>query len=392
MRILVISPPLVIKNYRARWYALANEMEEIHHVRALVPTRRIGKGYGKATYVETEQEVVGRFELKCVEVTSDINTCYRIKNLRGEISDFSPDLIFCVHHETTVQLLQTIIWRKLFFRKVRLVYFSMTAFERVPKMRHYGPKEWLKKLYFWGKWWLIRHGTDAALCHYDRIEKQMRAEGYRKAILQQTQYGVDPEQFKPDPAAGAMLRDKLGFGSAPIIGFCGRFVPEKGLPELLSALEQVESDWQLLLVGDGDLRDYVEKWVAKHGHYSRVRQVGFIPHTEVHAYFQVMDIFYLGSRETEKYIDTFPLVVAQAMMVGLPVIGSISGAIPYQLGGLGRLFPEGDSRVLKEHLLDLMKDGGLRQIEGRRLRERSLGEFSVFKMNEIFIKFLKQLT
>jgi glycosyltransferase involved in cell wall biosynthesis len=102
-----------------------------------------------------------------------------------------------------------------------------------------------------------------------------------------------------------------------------------------------------------------------------------------------MDIFVLGSKETPTYIDTFPLVVAQAMTMGLPVVGSISGAIPYQLGGKGLLFPEGDAECLQQHLEHLIQESDARQLMGAALRERALEHFCIDAMNERFIEFVE---
>lgn len=388
MRILVISPPLVLENYRARWRRLANNWNVPVHVCALVPEKRIASGYGEEFFVETAEETDGHFQLKCVKTSSIKNGKYLIKGLRKVIAEFCPDLIFCVHHEGIRQLLQTIIIRKLFFRKTKLIYFSMTAFPRVRKMSNFSLREILKWAYQWANWWMIRHGTDGALCHYDRIETQMRLEGYRKPILQQTQYGVDPEQFKPDAITGAAIRERYRIRGC-VIGFCGRFVPAKGLLEIMEAFEKLEGDCSLLLVGDGELRAEIETWIDEKGFHDRVRITGYVPHTEVQEYFQAMDVFVLGSKETPTYIDTFPLVVAQAMTVGIPVIGSISGAIPYQLNGEGLLFPDGDSGTLRQCLQTLLDEPEIRGKMGKALQERALAHFCVDAMNERFVEFLK---
>lgn len=385
-KLIVISPPLILKNLRSRYKRLAkiNKIETT----ALVPSKRRAEGYGEAFYISTVPEKDGKFELKSVATTSEAYHRYWIRGFKKMLRQIQPDLIFCVHHEGILQLWQCIIWRKLFFRNVKLVYFSMTAFPRVPKMKRLTPKEFLKQIYFRLNWWLIRHGTDGCLCHYDRIENQMRLEGYKKPILQQTQYGVDPEQFKPDADNRQRVREHYGLKGC-VIGICGRFVPEKGFRELMSAFEQLKGECSLLLVGDGELRPEIEAWIEKNHYQDRVKISGYVPHTEVQGHFQAMDIFVLGSKETPTYIDTFPLVVAQAMTMGLPVVGSISGAIPYQLGDKGLLFQEGDAEMLREHLQFLIDHPEKRVTMGRELHQRALENFCVDAMNEEFLEFLE---
>jgi glycosyltransferase involved in cell wall biosynthesis len=387
-RIIVIAPPLLLPSYRARWLRLANNSPQKPEVLCFIPQKRDAPEYKLNLKAESDCVIDGKFKLRVVEVTSNDYHDYLIKNFRSLIEGFKPNLIFCVHHEGIRQLIQCIIIRKLFFRKTRLIYFSMTAFPRLPKMKGVTVKELLKRAYFYLNWWLIRHGTDAALCHYDRIEKQMREEGYKKPILQQTQYGVNPEQFCMINEAREQLRLKIGLNGV-VVGFCGRFTPEKGLYELMAAFERQKGDCSLLLIGDGPMLEEIESWIEKNDFQERVHLPGYVPHDEVQAYFRVMDIFVLGSKETPTYIDTFPLVVAQAMTMGLPVVGSISGAIPYQLGGKGLLFPEGDAECLQQHLEHLIQESDARQLMGAALRERALEHFCIDAMNERFIEFVE---
>ena len=387
-KILVISPPLRIESYRTRWKRLANGSTHDIRVLGLTPSQRKSSGYGKVVLVSGKEEEDGNFKLITLEATSPVNSFYTFKGFNAAVKRFNPDLIFCVHHEGIRQLLQTIICRRLFFRRTKLIYFSMKAHPRVPKMKSKSLKEFAKRTFFRLNWWFVRCGTDAALCHYDRIEEQMRSEGYTKPVLQQTQYGVDPEQFCPDKATRERMRVKIGL-SGCVIGFCGRFVASKGLPEIMAAFEQLEGNCSLLLVGDGDLREEAEAWIQQQRLAERVTITGFIPHTEVQDYFQAMDVFVLGSRETPRYIDTFPLVVAQAMTMGIPVVGSVSGAIPYQLGGKGLLFPEGDADALRDQLQGLVDDPTRREDVGAALRERALANFCVDVMNARVMDFVR---
>ena len=72
--------------------------------------------------------------------------------------------------------------------------------------------------------------------------------------------GVDTDAFRPDSAARAAIHQRLGWDSKPIpvIGYAGRFVPEKGLLFLMSILEKLRTPWRALFVGDGALKDAPE--------------------------------------------------------------------------------------------------------------------------------------
>ena len=73
--------------------------------------------------------------------------------------------------------------------------------------------------------------------------------------------GVDAQRFSPDDALGARLRVELKIpAGAPVIGFVGRLVRDKGIPELVEAYSQLTStDVHLVLAGPYEPRDPVDE-------------------------------------------------------------------------------------------------------------------------------------
>jgi glycosyltransferase involved in cell wall biosynthesis len=241
-------------------------------------------------------------------------------------------------------------------------------------------------------WWHVRIGTDGALVHVPLIADRMAADGYTKPTLIQTQIGVDPDVFYPDKTQGAAVRQELGL-SGTVVGYAGRIIENKGIPQLLQALEGLSGAWSLLLVGDGPFRNEVERWASKKGWCDRVRITGQVGVNEVARFMRAMDIFAFGSlvKPEQNYWDMFPLVVAQAMATGLPVVGSDGGGVPYQLGGKGLLFPPGDAKTLRARLEYLMSNIHLRWEIGNDLFQRAQSEFCIPAMNKTFVSFVNQL-
>src|SRR5262249_49875243 len=60
--------------------------------------------------------------------------------------------------------------------------------------------------------------------------------------------GVDVERFRPDPEAGRAVRRTLGWddGGPPVVGYLGRFVPEKGIDLLTRVLDRLPCLWRAL--------------------------------------------------------------------------------------------------------------------------------------------------
>jgi len=388
MKLLVISHALIQKPAQKRWQALAEKYPDVQ-VRLLVPRHWVSTWFIKNVEFKGEPVREIRFEVVPIKTTNNRNWGrYLIRGLAGQFREYRPDVIFCIHEEQILQLQQTILYRKLFAPKAKLIYFSMNAFDRVLRPKNLHPKEVMKflmTLFFWSR---IKKGTDGALCHFPPIKDQMRKEGYKHPILLQTQIGVDNEVFQPDTRDRAAMREKLGLQGF-VIGFTGRLIVEKGVLDLLKACENAPDDWELLFVGEGPCKTVIEEW-AKNNHFeNRVYMTGYVPVNEVVRYMRAMDVFVLGSRTTHIWIDTFPLVVAQAMASAVPVVVSSSGALPYQVGeNEGLVFNEGDSVGLRKQLEKLYQEPDFRLQEAKRLYSRAQHMFCIDAMNSHFHRFI----
>lgn len=364
---------------RARWYRMAKAYPDMR-IRLLIPERWIVHGYGKKLVFTCEPEDHGNLDIRTVRLTSKTQSSfYLVRHFAREIKEFAPDVIFPVHENW--QLGQAVLWRRRYAPKARLLFFTMNVWPRTTNLAmERRPQRMVFKFINYFLWRLAREGTDGAMCHYPGIEQQIRKDGYKKPILVQTQVGVDEEVFRPDDAARSRVRAKLGL-SGFVVGFAGRITEEKGILDIAAAIPGLPPDVRLLVVGDGPVRGRLLEMAMAAGWSERLHITGFVPQSEVHTFMQAMDCFVLGSRTTASWIDTFPLVVAQAMATGLPVVGSNSGAIPFQLGGKGLLFEEGDAGTISRHLAILYRDSNLRERMAGELLERARSEFCIGGMN-----------
>jgi glycosyltransferase involved in cell wall biosynthesis len=338
---------------------------------------------------EGKDEEKERFQVRTARTTSESNfSFYFFRGLRRQLHEFDADVIFPTHE--SIQTIQMVLWRWLFTRGSRLVFFTMSVHPRVPPLASFHPRRvagyWLRRV----SWWLLCHGTDAAMCHYPAIRDQMQREGYSRPILIQTQIGVDEDLFHPDNQERAIMRAKLGLKGF-VVGFVGRIVWEKGILDIGEAIGRLPEEVHLLTVGDGDDKGRLLDLAAKGGWAKRLHLVGYLSSAEVAAHMRAMDCLVLGSRTTEGWVDTFPNVVAQAMSTGLPVVASNSGAIPFMLGDRGLLFQEGSVNEIVDHLMSLRADESLRSRMGQSLRERAISEFCVGGINERLMEFLRSL-
>jgi glycosyltransferase involved in cell wall biosynthesis len=153
--------------------------------------------------------------------------------------------------------------------------------------------------------------------------------------------GVDVERFKPDPQSRRAVRDKLGWrDDTPVIGFLGRFVPEKGLDTLMRALERAAQPWRALIVGGGPLLQ--ELTAFSRAHPDRVRVLTGVAHDDVPAHLNAMDLLCAPSETTSRWREQFGRMLIEAMACGVPVVASRSGEIPHVVSDAGVLVDERD--------------------------------------------------
>ena len=385
MRILVLSHALINPIAQARWRKMANVGK--NHIQLVVPKRWVVLWFGKKNINNISDEQGDLFSIKTAKTTSDWNfSFYFFRGLRKVISDFKPDVIYPTHESN--QTIQMVLLHRFFFRRSKLLFFTMSQHVRTAPPLSFHPRHLIGFCWRRLAWWLLCNGTNGAICHYPAIKDQLRKEGYKKPILIQTQIGVDETIFKPDANERINIRSKLGLNGF-IVGFVGRVISDKGIWDIADAISQISYDVGLLIVGDGPDLDKLCDIATEGGWRERLHLQGEVPLIEVANIMQAMDCLFLGSRDTDGWVDTFPNVVAQAMSVGIPVIGSQSGAIPFLLGGRGLLYKQGDIDEILSHINNLYIDESLGIKIGSSLRERALSEFCTESINDKFIDFLR---
>jgi glycosyltransferase involved in cell wall biosynthesis len=188
--------------------------------------------------------------------------------------------------------------------------------------------------------------------------------------------GVDTEVFQPDPAAGAEVRRRLGWSASgpPVLGYLGRFIPEKGLGLFMQALENTHAPWRALLVGGGPMERVLRTWATRWP--GRVQVVTGVPHNGVPAYLNAMDVLVAPSQTGPRWREQLGRMLIEAFACAVPVIGSDSGEIPFVLGHSGRVVGETDLHGWSAALGELLDSPRRRAELGQSGRARALAEFA----------------
>lgn len=143
------------------------------------------------------------------------------------------------------------------------------------------------------------------------------------------------------------------------IGYAGRLVASKGLADLLEAVRLLAAPVELLLIGDGELRQQLDGQPIPG---SAVRILHGLGHDQMAEGYAQIDVLVLPSHTTPTWKEQFGRVIVEALWCGVPVVGSDSGEIPWliELTGGGLTFPEGDADALAAQVARLREDPALR--------------------------------
>ena len=173
------------------------------------------------------------------------------------------------------------------------------------------------------------------------------------------------------------------------IGYAGRLVEEKGIDTLVAALRRLEPVVDLLVVGDGPLRPWLES--ADLGG-ARLRMVRGTDHDAMPKLYAEMDVLVLPSRTTPTWAEQFGRVLVEAMWCGTPVVGSDSGEIPWvvETTGGGEIFPEGDNEALATRLIGLRSDPERARELAEKGRQKVSSLFSVEAVADRFEQALRE--
>src|SRR5262245_11281016 len=202
--------------------------------------------------------------------------------------------------------------------------------------------------------------------------------------------GVDVERFAPDPKARARLLQKLGWNDGvAVVGFLGRFVPEKGCVFLTRVLDRLERPWRAIFVGSGPLESELRKWAGQYG--DRVRIETGVAHGGVAEYLNARDLLCAPSQTTARWREQFGRMLIEALACGVPVIASDSGEIPDVLADAGVVVGEGDEQAWTRTLGELLGDTArLRQLS-RRGRQMAVERFAWHVIARQHVEFFDEI-
>ena len=182
---------------------------------------------------------------------------------------------------------------------------------------------------------------------------------------------LPPEKVEPLTMPFSRMEDDF------VVGFAGRICEEKGWKVLFTALLSLPTSFKCLIAGDGPQLPELHSWVNRPGLQGRVFYMGLLPKDALWRFYCAVDCLAVPSLTFPKWKEQFGGVLADGMAMGLPLVGSDSGAIPEVIGPAGLIVPENNPSALAAAIKRLRENPDLRCGLGEAGRQRFWAEFAI---------------
>jgi len=183
--------------------------------------------------------------------------------------------------------------------------------------------------------------------------------------------GIPLDRFSNLPdEVGRKKREGLGIpAESPVIGIVGMFHKNKGHRYFLEAAASVARSFPeavFLIVGDGELREDMERQVRESPHLKNVRFLG--QREDVPEILQAMDVYVCAS-----FSETFSLSLLEAMAAGRAIVTTDCGGPSEMIrdGWSGFVVPIRNSGAIAAKIALLLDDASLRKTFGQNAVQES---------------------
>jgi phosphatidyl-myo-inositol dimannoside synthase len=243
--------------------------------------------------------------------------------------------------------------------------------------------------------WIERYAMQRAsgwVCIGETVSQVLSARpGYGQIPHEYIPLGVDLTAFHPDITRRESTLRKLGWDAngPPIVGYLGRFAPEKGLEVMQRALDDVRTPWRALFVGAGPALAGLRAWAERYG--DRVRICTDVTHDYVPGYLNAMDLMCAPSQTMPNWREQFGRMTVEAFASGVAFIGSDSGEIPFVVRDSGVIVGEKDVPGWTRAIGALIEDGTHRGELASRGLARAREEFAWPVVGRRYLDFFERV-
>jgi L-malate glycosyltransferase len=213
--------------------------------------------------------------------------------------------------------------------------------------------------------------VDCFVAASEAIREMLVADGVPPERTITVHEGIDVDRVAAEPAVNVHEAFFLPHG-APVVGNVAALVPHKGQRYLVEAAHLVVQrmpDVRFVILGEGELREPLERQVRERGLEKHVLLPGF--RTDVVGCIKAFDLFVMSS-----VTEGLGTSLLDAMAAARPIVATKAGGIPeiVEDGVNGLLVPPRDARALADAIVGALGDPAMRHRMGdaglARVRER----------------------
>jgi glycosyltransferase involved in cell wall biosynthesis len=234
---------------------------------------------------------------------------------------------------------------------------------------------------------LLSHASGIGLLSSEERENFLRA-----GVPPQKLFVIKNVVESGGPEPNADFRKQINLpDDMPLLLFIGRFIPAKGLLDVIRAaglLRDRGQAFRLLCLGDGPARNDAEQEVARLNLQDHVRFFGYIPEADTGAFYVNSTVLLFPTY----HYEGFPMVIFNAAAAGLPIITTrIRAAADYLKEPDNCLWVEPQSpELLAGRISRLLEDSDLRTTMSEN-NKRLAREFSAEQVTAEYVKAYEQI-
>jgi len=219
--------------------------------------------------------------------------------------------------------------------------------------------------------------VDCFVCASEAIRQMLVADGVPAERTVTVHEGIDIDHVRAAPAVNVHEAFWLPH-NAPVVGNIAALVPHKGQRHLIEAARLVVQrmpDVRFLILGEGELREMLERQVREYRLEKHVFLPGF--RTDVLGCLKSFDLFAMSS-----VTEGLGTALLDAMACGKAIVATRTGGIPEVVDDevTGKLVAPRDHAAMAQAILELLDDHAGRARMGDAGRARVEARFTVERM------------
>ena len=238
--------------------------------------------------------------------------------------------------------------------------------------------------------WKYGH-VDVFIAASEVIRTILVADGIPEDRIEVVHDGVNVAAIDKQPIVDAHATFWLPHG-APVVANVAALAAHKGQKHLVAAAARVVRelpDTRFLIIGDGELREPLERQIRDLGLERHVMLTGF--RTDVVGVLKSIDVFAMSS-----VTEGLGSAILEAMACSRAVVATRAGGIPEAVidEQTGVLVPPQDEAALADGIVRVLSDDARRDEFGRAGRQRVIDAFSVDRLvartSEVYRRWLER--